>query len=158
MLNNFYEDLELGRKAEYLALGVFRKIAPACRFTHVGNDRDCYYKGDIKAITIDGKEYFIEIKDDKCIWKTGNVLCEEEVFYKERGYFGKGNMQGESDFYCVVSRKERKIYCFDFEKMRKHYKQGRFQCIDHPQQTTYCYLCSLGQMRRWGALIDTIEY
>ncbi len=92
MLKDFEKDLELGRKAEFLALDVFRKIAPACRFVHVGADKACYYKGDIKAITLDGKETYIEIKDDKCIWKTGNVLCEDEVFYKERGYFGRGNM------------------------------------------------------------------
>ena len=124
--DDFKRDLRQAQNAEYLALGVFKKIAPACRFTHVGADRRYYYKGDIKATTIDGKETFIEVKDDKCVWKTGNILCEEEVYIKEDGSFSKGNMQSDYDVYCVVSRKERKIYCFDFATMRRHYKKGHF--------------------------------
>jgi hypothetical protein len=42
------------------------------------------------------------------------VLCEEEIFYKDGGYFGKGNMKSNYDIYCIVSQSERKIYVIDF--------------------------------------------
>jgi hypothetical protein len=37
----------------------------------------------------------IEVKDDGVIYKSGNVLCEEEVYYDEIQDYIKGNMYSD---------------------------------------------------------------
>ena len=47
--------------------------------------------------------YFIEVKDDSRIADTGNVLCEERVFFREGNYYQKGFMYNDYEIFCVVS-------------------------------------------------------
>ena len=56
------------------------------------------------------KVYFIEVKNDSRIADTGNVLCEEEVYYKKNDYYGKGNMYSNADVFAIVSKQNQKIY------------------------------------------------
>lgn len=157
MLSNFKADLQKAKKAEELVRDVFSSLTSEYVFEDVSNDRCFYYRGDIKATAADGREIFIEVKDDSVIWRTQNVLCEEEVYYKHDDFYGKGNMQSDYDIYCVVSWKENKIYVIDFSILRTNYNKGEFKIIDHPAQTTYCYLCSISQIKSWGGLITVVD-
>ena len=75
----------------------------------------------------------IEVKNDSVIHATGNVLCEEEVFYKEYGYYRDGFMYNDYEIYCVVSEPSRKIYVMDFKVLKEHYKEGRYKYFDYAQ-------------------------
>ena len=67
--------------AEYLVRDLFASKTTKYRFERVAEDKKYYYKGDIRAIALDGHETFIEVKDDSRICDTHNVLCEESVYY-----------------------------------------------------------------------------
>lgn len=157
-INGFLRDLEAARDAEQLVLEVFSQLSDDYKFENVGKEREFFYKGDIKATAADGREIFIEVKDDSVIHKTKNILCEEEVYYKDTDYYGKGNMQSDYDIYVVVSRAERKIYVIDFDILRDNYQRGEYKEIQHPSQITYCYLLPLGVAKRLNAVIEVVNY
>lgn len=158
MLSTFYQDLEKAKTAEDLVLKVFDGLTDEYRFEAVGSIREYFHKGDIKATDIDGNEHFIEVKDDSCIGKTHNVLCEEDIFYQSIGEFVKGNMYSDYEIYCVVSQSTRKIYVIDFKVLKRIYHKGQFKEIPHREQTTYCYLVPLAMIRKEGGMIAEIDY
>lgn len=158
MLDNFNKDLERGRAAEHLVCEVFSSLDDTHTFSEVGAERAFFYKGDIVATDKAGKPTYIEVKADSRIADTGNVLCEEEVYYKKHDYYGKGNMQSDYDIYVVVSEEQRKIYVINFECLKKNYRKGEYKVIEHPQQTTYCYLLSLKDIEKFGGLINVVNY
>lgn len=157
MVRDFQKDLANARDAEQLVLDTFAALSNSYKFINVGAAKEYRYKGDILAIAADGREIGIEVKDDSRIADTHNVLCEEKVYYYDGGYFGKGNMQSNYDIYCVLSRAEGKIYVFDFSIMKAKYKRGIEKEIKHYDQITFCYLVSLEQFEKMGALIATID-
>lgn len=158
LVKQFAEDLHNAREAEYIVRNELAHRMPDYKFEVVGHIPLFYNKGDIRAISPSGKEHFIEVKDDSCIWQTNNVLCEEEVFYYNSGELVDGNMYSDYEIYCVIDRRCGYIYVIDFETLKKHYKEGRYTIIHHEEQDTRCYLVSLCQLRQWGALIETISY
>lgn len=158
MLNEFWTDLEAAKAAERIALEELSKYYDGWSLEDVSEDRSCYYLGDLKATSATGAVNYIEVKDDSVIYKTKNVLCEDEVYYKEGGYFGQGNMHNGGDLYCIVSQPERKIYLIDYARLREIYKKGEFKMINHPKQYSNCYLLELCRVKQWGALIDVIKY
>ena len=159
MLKNFKTDLENAKSAERLVQQIFSELTNCYEFVDVSEDRSCYSLGDIKAIEkTTGREIFIEVKDDSRIADTRNILCEEEVYYKESDYSVKGNMYNNSDIYCVVSKSERKIYVLDFKILQQNRRKGFFKVIRHPQQESDCYLLPLCFAKRFGALITILDY
>ena len=158
MLANFKTDLVKGHRAELIVKDVFTSLTDKYTFTDVSNNPSCYHKGDLLATAADGREIYIEVKNDEVIHKTKNILCEEEVYYREADYFRDGNMYSDYQIYCIVSEPERKIYVIDFKVLKQHYKSGEFKLIRHPQQESYTYLLSLGLLNKYGGLIDTITY
>lgn len=158
MVSNFYSDLAKAKKAEDLVKEVFTSLTSDYKFIDVGDQREYFHRGDIKAVDSNGREIMIEVKDDSRIAETNRVLCEEEIFYKESGYFKKGNFYSDYEIYCVVSQERRKIYVMDFSILKKHYKSGEHKVIRHIDQDTYCYLCALAQVRKWGAMIAELDY
>lgn len=158
MVFNFFDDLNKARAAENIVKDTFAALSSNYTFENVANQREYFYRGDIKATAADGREIFIEVKDDSRIADTGNVLCEYAVYYKEGGYFGKGNMESNYDIYCVVSQSERKIYVIDFDVLQANYKRGNHKIIYHFDQDTYCYLLPIGTIKKLGGLIDVISY
>lgn len=159
MLLDFKKDLEAAKPAEKLVLDTFASLATGYSFTDVSEDREYYYKGDIKAIAPDGKEIYIEVKNDSRIADTGRILCEEENYIKECDYYINGNMRGSCDYYCIVSEKERLIYVLDFKILKSIYKRyGEFKIIYHSQQDTHCYLLDLCWAVSKGALIHKLKY
>lgn len=158
MVSTFFLDLDNARGAERLVMQQLQALLPQYTLESVGNQREYFHKGDIRAVDNEsGEAIFIEVKDDGRIADTRNVLCEEMVFYNTTG-FAKGNMYSDYEIYAVVSKPERKIYVLDFDIMRNHYKSGTYKVIPHREQTTYCYLMPLAQLRALGALLAEIDY
>lgn len=81
MVKGFFDDLAAAKEAEKIVLDIFSSLTSTYDFQDVSNNRAFYHKGDIVARSAEGKEVFIEVKQDGCIARTGNVLCEEKVFY-----------------------------------------------------------------------------
>ena len=159
MLKDFYADLEAAKPAEELARNVLASLAPGYEFKDVSYETQCYYKGDIKATAPDGQEFYIDVKNDSRIAETRNILCEEEVYYKDSNYFGKGNMQSDYDYLCIVSESEQRLYIVDFRKLKEIYKEkGKYKIIKHYDQDTFCYLVPLHVANKYGALIHKINY
>lgn len=158
MLDNFYRDLAFGKRAEAIVLNTFRSLTDAYTFEDVSNMQGFFYCGDIKVTDKDGNVKYIEVKNDSRIADTGNVVCEEEVWYKRYDYYGRGNMDGNCDVFCVVSEEAKKIYVIDFKVLKANYRKGIFKEMVHPQQTSYCYLCEIAKIKKWGGLIAVIDY
>lgn len=159
MLDNFERDLKKGKRAEEIVKNTLSALTDDFTFEDVSNNRLFYYSGDIKAVDKrSGKEYFIEVKNDSRIADTGNILCEEEVYYKRYDYFGRGNMDGNSDIFAIVSESEERIYVIDFKILQKNYHLGEFRKMEYPQQFSYVYLLPIGTIKKLGGLITTIEY
>lgn len=158
MVANFYRDLEKAQKAEILVRDVFAGLTADYTFTAVGDERKYYHKGDILAVGADGQEHFIEVKDDSCIGRTQNVLCEEEVFYNSIGDFVKGNMYSDYEIYCVVSQDTRKIYVIDFKVLKRIYHKGRYTDMPHKDQMSFVYLVPVAMIKKENGLIAEIDY
>lgn len=158
MLNNFKNDLMVGKRAEEIVFQVFSSLDSEHKYEMISGFREMFYKGDIVALDKNGKATYIEVKNDSRIADTGNVLCEEEVYYKKHDYYGKGNMECDCDIYAVVSEEQRKIYVIDFEVLKSNYRKGIYKEIEHPQQTTFCYLLDLYTLKKLGGLISVVNY
>lgn len=158
MVKQFYQDLAKAQETEELVRKILAEKAPSIHFISVGNIQKYYHKGDIKAVDNNGKEYMIEVKDDSRIAQTGNVLCEEWVYYFETDTQEKGNMYSDYEYYCVVSQQDRKIYVIDFQFLKKYYRSFDSKQINHSAQITFAYLVPIGFIKRKGGLIAEIDY
>ena len=159
MLTNFAIDLQKGRRAEELVLEVFSTLSLDYDFKDVAALKELYYCGDLMAVNKETKKAtYIEVKNDSRIADTGNVLCEEEVYYKKYDYYGRGNMSSNCDIFVVVSEQDSRIYVIDFKVLKDIYKKlGTYKEIRHTEQTTYCYLLELGRIKQFGGLIAVID-
>ena len=157
MTKQFYIDLENAKAAEKLVRDTLASLAPGMKFKWVGDQSEYFHKGDIIAYGED-KMYFIEVKDDSRIADTGNVLCEERVFFREGNYYQKGFMYNDYEIFCVVSQPERKMYFIDFKVLQQIYKKGEYKEIHHPQQYSECYLLELCRIKQFGGLIKVLSY
>ena len=155
-MTQFQQDLQIGQKAERIVYEYLCSHYPAYWIEEVGANPQYYHKGDIRIIGPDFRERFIEVKNDSRIATTQNVLCEEAVLWAN-GTESKGNMFSNYDIYAVYSAQEQRIYFIDFERLRKIYKQGQLQVIEHKAQTTIAYLVPIGFLKKVGALLKIID-
>lgn len=159
MVKEFYNDLRKAQAAEQLVLETFSGLTADYTFYSVGDQREYFHKGDIKAIAADGTEIMIEVKDDSRIGDTRNILCEESVFYFDSEETKPGNFYSDYEIYTVVSQPERKIYVFDFSILKQIYKKyGERKILRHYDQESEVYLLPLGAAKSKGALIKEIDY
>ena len=159
MKEQFLKDLIAAKGAEQITLEVLRGLTNDYAFEDVSNVCSLFKRGDIKVIDkTTGKEFYIDVKDDSRIADTGNVLCEELVYYKTSGYEANGFMYSDYDILAIVSKSERKIYIIDFKILQKNYRKGEYKRIDHQYQYSVTFLCGLHQIKSWGALITTLDY
>lgn len=160
MVKDFKKDLAAAHEAERLVQMYFTLLGGTdYTFRNVSENPEYYYKGDLLATNSSGCRIFIEVKDDSRIADTGNVLCEDKVYYVNGDYLGKGNMESDCDIYCVVSQSEKKIYVMDFKVLKKIYKPfGMYKSIPHTDQITYAYLLPLWVIKQQGGFIAEIDY
>lgn len=159
MSYDFWNDLAEAKKVEKKAQEVFQSLTAEYTIVDVSDIREYYHKGDLKAIAADGREYMLEIKADSRIHETGNVLCEEEVYFYETDTTNKGNMYSDYQYYCVVSEPARKIIVIDFQVLHAHYKHNhRGITIKHRESETFAYLFPLGEIKELGGIIAVLDY
>lgn len=155
----FLKDLLKAHKAEDLVREALTSLTDEYQFVDVADEKEYFHKGDIKAIGANGEEIMIEVKDDSRIGDTGNILCEESVYYYESNYEQKGNFYSDYQIYCVVSQPTQTIYFFDFKVLKEIYKKaGRYTIMRHAHQESEVYLLPLGSAKKAGALLHTIKY
>ena len=164
MASNFERDLAKARKAEHIVCDVLNSATIDYSFEEVGDQKDYFYKGDIKAMDFNNNVCFVEVKDDSRIAETGNVLCEYKVYSYGKSKWLKGNMQSDYDYYAVVAQQINTIYIIDFKVLKSRYKSGKHYAKDHYgddgrlAQKTVGTLCSLNQIKHWGGLLYTLKY
>lgn len=157
MLSNFSADLAAAKEAEQIVKNAI--AAAGYQVLDVADQPEFYHRGDLQITLSTGELRYVEVKDDSRIFDTRNILCEEEVYYKESGRLVPGNMHSNYDIYAVVSKKENLIYFFDFSKLKEIYKRfGTYKTINHPEQYSNCYLLELCRAKQFGALIAKINY
>jgi len=132
MVNNFFIDLDNAREGERIVREELSKLLPHYKFENVSNNRAYWHKGDIKATDEEtGDSVFIEVKQDSRIADTGNVLCEDKVYYYGRG-LKDGNMYSSYEIYSIVSTSARRIWFIDFSVLQSIYKKsGTYKQINH---------------------------
>lgn len=159
-MSDFYRDLAKAKKGEAITLDVLRHTTNEFVFDDVSDDKAYFYKGDIRALDdawgLD--EYYIDVKMDGCIATTGNILCEEKVYFKEYGRYQKGNMHSNYDYMAIIAVDAQRIYIIDFNKLKKHYKEGRSYYKDHGDQITYGTLFPLSKAWKYNMVKAVISY
>lgn len=144
-LTTFYRDLEAAKPAEQLVFNLLSSTG--YEVEDVSDQPQYYYKGDIKLTSSSGEVFFIDVKDDSRIAETGNVLCEYDVWMKDRDEFIDGDMKKSYDYLAIVSWEEQKVYFIDFHTLKQKYKQGTHVIIKHQAQDTWGYLVQLAQIK-----------
>lgn len=160
MVSNFYSDLREAKKGEAIVLNVLKHTTEDYIFSDVSEDKEFYYKGDIKALDSSWglEEFYLDVKMDSRIAETCNILCEAKVYYKESGTYGKGNMQSDYDYLAIISVSAKRIFIIDFPKLKKHYKEGRSYVKDHGEQITYGTLFPMSKAWKYNMVEAVIDY
>ena len=118
-----------------------------------------YHKGDLLLTLPTGEQRYVEVKNDTVIGTTHNILCEEEVYYKERSYLAPGFMYNDYDIYAVVSEDTKQIFFFDFAKLKEIYKRfGRYKRFNYPSQYSDCFLLEMCRAIQFKAFLGKVKY
>ena len=153
----FNKDLQQGKEGEQIVKQYLQKVG--CQVKDVSEQPQYYHIGDFFITSPSGQKRYVEVKNDTVIAKTENILCEEEVYFKENDYAKPGFMYSNYDIYAVVSQEEEKIYFFNFAKLKEIYKRfGTWKKIDHKDQYSNCYLLELCRAKQFGALMAIVNY
>ena len=158
MVKKFYEDLANAKKAEGIVLDILRNCSDEYSFVNVSDDKYYWHKGDI--VINDGlDDYYLDVKDDGCIYRTKNILAEHRVKYGST--WCDGFMQNSQyDYVGYLSQPDNMLYILDFALWKKYYlsKSQKHLYIPHSDQTTDAYLMSLKRAKELGIVLFTIEY
>ncbi len=160
MISEFYDDLKKAKKGEAIVLDVLKHSTEDYAFKDVSDLEEYYYLGDIEAYSDDwDMNYYLDVKQDGCIGRTNNILCEEKVYFKDNGgYWKKGNMYSNYDALAIISIDTQKIFIIDFELLKQHYKEGRYYEKDNGSQITYGRLFPLTKAWRYNMVKAVIGY
>lgn len=156
-VSDFKADLQTGKDGERIALEVLCNITENYAFQDVSDVKEMYHKGDIIAYK-DDESYYLDVKNDSKIHATCNILCEDKIFYRRNKEMKEGFMASEYDYLVIVSQPEKKIYIINFDKLKKHYKEGRRQEMHYSWQYSICYLYPLEEAYKHNMVEAVIEY
>lgn len=157
MLFNFNRDLQIGLSGEQTVKEVLESLTDDYVFTASDNQ----HRGDIIATnTTTGQKHYIEVKTDSRIGDTGNILCEESVYYYDNGEVAEGFMYRDYEIYCILSKSERKIYVIDFKILHQNYIKNSIKrkILRYPDQESDCFFVQLATIAAAGGLIKVINY
>ena len=155
--DQFEKDLQQGKDGEQVVLQYLQKTGYSVE--DVSGKRQDYHKGDLLITLPTGQTRYIEVKNDTVIGSSGNILCEEEVYYKDRDYLAPGFMYRDYDIYAIVSEDTRKIYFFDFSKLKEIYQRfGEYDRLDYPHQYSDVFYLPIHRAKQFGAFIAKVEY
>ena len=163
MSTKFYEDLKNARKAEKIALDVLSYLGDTgytvnYAIEDVSADKEYWHLGDLKLIDNDNNILFIDVKDDKVIHKYKNILVEERVYYRKEKKYKEGWIYSGYNYLAIVNRPTKKIYLINFDKLKKHYKEGKEIRIQYSWQFSDCHLLPLKKAEELGIVEAVIDY
>lgn len=154
MLKDFARDKAAAKPAEELVYNILSSLG--YEVENVADQAEYRKRGDIKVILPLG-EVFVDVKHDKRIADTYNILCEVENYIIDDCYTIDGDMRKNYDYMAIVSVEAGKIYFLDFKVLQQIYRKGEYKEIKHADQITICYLLPLGVARKYGAIKGVIE-
>ena len=156
---DFFEDVARAKTAEAIVLNALEANKKAgTEIIDVSENPEYYDRGDILIRMSSGKEVFVDVKDDTCVGRTGNVFVEECAVY-ESGYVGEGWIHSDYDFIAICSRDTCTIYIIDFAKLKRLYRQlGKPIACHFSDHSTYGTLVSLDNLRNAKVLRSEIHY
>lgn len=158
MITSFWYDLQIAKTAEEEVISALSNLAPDIEFINVSNDKEYFYKGDIKAILPDGRCAMIEVKRDTRIGDTHNILCQEAKKYWDKDYWQKGTMHSDYEIYAIVSPQRRRVCFIDFKVLFAHYKEGKHKVFITEEAAEDIYLLPLEYLEEQGGIIATVDY
>lgn len=158
MITAFWKDLKQGKRGEEIVYNHLREKNPECKIEYLGENKEYYHIGDIKLTTPQGNIFYFEVKNDTRIADTHNILCEEQVYYYDNKATCKGFIYSNYTNYCIVSERERKIYLFDFNIIKKIYKMGYEKVMKYAEQESITYLLPIEIVKAFGGLITVANY
>ena len=158
MITSFWHDLQIAKTAEEEVISALSNLAPDIEFVNVSNDKEYFYKGDIKAILPDGRCAMIEVKRDTRIGDTHNILCQEAKKYWDKDYWQKGTMHSDYEVYAIVSPQRRRVCFIDFKVLFAHYKEGKHRVFITDEAAEDIYLLPLEYLEEQGGIIATVDY
>lgn len=155
-MTDFQRDLAYGRRAELIVFNTLSSLG--YKVQDVADNKEYYHRGDIILTDALGNQKFVEVKNDRCIHNTQNVLCEERVWYENTGRWVPGNMNNDTDIYVVVAEEAREIYFFDFKVLQEHYKSGYYKEFNYSTQSSICRLLPIGVISKYGGYYGKVEF
>ena len=162
---HFLHDVEENEIAELITEDVLNCLTNDYEFTNVRDVKEYQHKGDILVKNKkDGSTTFVEVKNDSRIAgredSTGNILCEDMVYYEDKCEWKHGFMRYCNDYLAVVSRQAQKIFILDLSVLKRYYRQGSFvsKMKVLPGQYSSVFLYPLEIAERVGALLYEIDY
>lgn len=164
MVENFKRDVKRAKIAEINVLELFNQlnIFEDYEFKNVTDVKECWHKGDIEVTDFYGNTLYVDVKDDSCIGKTQNVLCEERVYYYSNNKVARGFMYSDYDWLAVYSKDKKEVYLLDFNILKQIYKLGNYRSHmiqpNSRDQHSEVYLLPLSYCKKYGAWKYTIHF
>ncbi len=151
---DFHSNTEIARKAEDITAELLEQIYRDVDFKSVHDERECFYKGDIKGTN--GKYY--EVKDCSCIHRTGNVFTEYSKEWNN-GTITDGWIKScTGEYLCVLDRIDHNLYVLDLNKLKRIYKNYRRVKTNMGDNYTVGYCVPLRECRKQGVLLYETPY
>jgi hypothetical protein len=153
---------EKNRIAEIILLKVLETVFDDIYGVYdVADNPEHYHDGDVRLVSKDGNEYFLDAKNDGCIHKTNNVFLEtHKRFFSKLSEVREGFIHSNYDYLAVVDRESKCIYILDFKKLKKLHEENYYRRINTTLSDCYAYgvVVPLHECRDKGALICKIDY
>ena len=103
MLKKFDGDLRRAKVGERIVMQVLQSVyGNDYDFNDVSDNKEYWHKGDIEIVR-DGKTKYLDVKMDSRIAQTGNILCEDEVYFVESDSYRPGCIHSDYDYLAIIS-------------------------------------------------------
>lgn len=126
---SFQEDLQQARIYEIVVRNLLLNRSGFC-VCDVHGVPQCYHKGDLWVCWLrkdkNPREFFVEVKSDNRMHRTGNVFIEMEKTHHDLPY-SDGWFASEYDFIAYVDVVQCLVYYIDFRKMKREFDENTMQ-------------------------------
>ncbi len=170
MNNYLQEDLKKAKPAEWIVRCVLASASLDLAdwktdwniyyFDDKSDEKKYWHIGDIECTdSLLDETFYIDVKDDGMISKTGNIFAEDNKIFKSNGKKEKGFMRNsEYDYVAVISQPDNKIYMLDFKEWKKYYRQGKYVTSYLSDATCYGFVMPIWKAKRLGIIKYEIDY
>lgn len=156
---NVAEDAEIALEAELKAIDILNLAFPNTLFESVHDDKELWHTGDVR-MTGRGFIKYMDIKDDGCIYYTGNVFCENYKYYHSSpNKKAKGFMRSSKyDLLGVFDDVKKKLYILDFRRLKQIYENYKIKKSHLSDCNSYGNCVPLRECKKHNALVFEIKF